>query len=179
MRVAVAIGCGLLVLALAMVVVGVLVWRGSGSSSPLTADPALQALVAPRLADVEGLAAAVVPTCPAHRSGTAPSPALGTPIVSWPETRGVQVQCMFESPPGSGSATGGGFEDWGVTDVPNGAYAEYGRSGWHLDACRMPGHEDCVDYSYAEADPSFVQIEAYRRFPTGDGWVRVAVMMHR
>lgn len=180
---AVLVGCAAaIVLIAALVVAGAVFFAGrsgGGPGSPLTADPAVQALVSPRLSVVETLASSVVASCPAHRSGTAPSPAIGTPIVSWPETRGVSVECMFESTPGSGSATGGGFEVYGDTSIPDGGWAEYGASGWHLDACRSPGSADCTDYAYSTTDPRYVQIESWRRFPTGDGWVHVQVVLVR
>ncbi len=181
MRIALALGCAFLLVLVGAAVAGFVLFRNNASGpTTLTVDPAVQALAAPRLADVDALAGAVGPTCPAHHGGPdAPSPAIGTVITSWRETVSVHVECMFESPPGSGSATGGGFEDYGTASAPDGAWSEFGMSGRHVDACRRPGTEDCVDYGVSVPDPSYVQIDAYRRFPSGDGWVHVNVLMHR
>ncbi len=151
----------------------------SGPSS-LTAPADVQALAAPRLSDVDALAGAVVPSCPSRRgTPNAPSPAIGTVIASWRETVSVHVECMFESPPGSGSATGGGFDDYGTPTSLDGAWSDFGMSGWHVDTCTRPGSVTCVDYGVFVPDPSYVQIDAYRRFPSGDGWAHVNVLMRR
>jgi hypothetical protein len=180
MRIAgVVVGCGLVLVLLGGGVAAFMLFRsnGSGGGAPLTADPAVRALVEPRLSAVEALAASVVPTCPARRGSTAPSPAIGTPIAGWPETQGVQVECMFETSPGN--ATGGGFEDYGDTSSPDGGWTEFGPSGWHVDACGAPGSEDCVDYSYSLVDPRYIRIDASRRFPGGGGWAQVMVVLRR
>lgn len=151
---------------------------GSGPASRFRASPQELAFVGPKIPVVDTLAARLAPTC-ASRRGRPDSSAPASPITTWPETLLFRAECMYESPPGSGNATGGGFTSHGVAPPLSGGWDAFGPRGYRIGSCGITGREDCVGFSVFQTDPSLVQIDAFRRFPTNDGWVHVEVLLRR
>lgn len=91
----------------------------------------------------------------------------------------LRTECMYENPPGSGNASGGGYAHHGTAPSLTGTWDGFGERGYRFGQCGLTGREDCVGFSVFQSDPSLIQIDAFRRFPANDGWVHVEVLLHR